>query len=200
MRGRRNGRGSAHEGIFVSILSIVGLLVALFGAATEAAAQEVGPPNMPDSVGPKQPITAYNGSYTYSIPIEVPAFRGIEPKLKLSYDSARGIRNAPSAGTWLGIGWKLDGVSAIERVSGSTQANISGGRGSPTYNETDGTLAADNFMLDGDELIACSRVPGSGSPSCAVPSGALTPYAGRVENYLRIRRDITPNTWHVTAK
>ena len=68
---------------------------------------------------PKHPITAYNGSYTYSIPIEVPAFRGIEPKLKLSYDSARGVRNAPSTGSWLGVGWKLDGLSAIERVSGS---------------------------------------------------------------------------------
>src|SRR5205085_1975518 len=144
MQGRRNGRGGAHDRSFASIFSAAGLLAGLLVAANGARAQEVGPPDMPDSVGPKHPITAYNGSYTYSIRIEVPAFRGIEPKLKLSYDSARGVRNAPSTGSWLGVGWKLDGLSAIERVSGSwkppvdfSMQKLTGGRGSPAK---DGTI------------------------------------------------------------
>src|SRR5437660_3964976 len=172
MQGRRNGRGGAHDRSFASIFSAAGLLAGLLVAANGARAQEVGPPDMPDSVGPKHPITAYNGSYTYSIRIEVPAFRGIEPKLKLSYDSARGVRNAPSTGSWLGVGWKLDGLSAIERVSGSwkppvdfSMQKLTGGRGSPAYVETEGPQPADSFTLDGDEIIPCSELGTPGSPA-----------------------------------
>ncbi|MFL5259439.1 MAG: toxin TcdB middle/N-terminal domain-containing protein, partial [Hyphomicrobiales bacterium] len=204
MLGRRNARGGARKGGFASVRLIFGMVAAVALAGAGALADEVGPPVASDGQGPKQPVTAYNGSYTYSVPIEVPAFRGIEPKLKLSYDSARTIRNAASAGSWLGIGWKLDGVSAIERVSGSwipTTAKPdkkTGGRGSPVYSDTEGAMPADAFTLDGDELIACSELT-TQSPSCTA-SGAGTAYTGRVENYLRIRRKSSDNTWEVTAK
>jgi hypothetical protein len=56
------------------------------------------PPDALGNVGPAQPLTAYNGSYTYNIPIEVPPFRGLEPQLSLSYDSSRGVRNGGAIG------------------------------------------------------------------------------------------------------
>src|SRR5436190_11046023 len=205
MRGRRNGRGSARDRIIVSIsltlIVAMGLLVCSRASASDFdsdsnefnSAQTVGPPTGPDNVGPKEPITAYNGSYTYSIPIEVPAFRGIEPKLKLSYDSARGIRGTAAVGSWLGVGWKLDGLSVIESVSGSWKPPAdfkvqkqTGGRGSPANLENEGAQPADSFMLDGDELIACGELGTSTgpttSPSCTVPFGGLAAYAGRIEN------------------
>jgi len=81
-----------------------------------AAAQQIAPPIAPQSKGPQPPVTAWNGSFTQSIQIEVPAFRGLEPGLSLSYDSSRGLRNIPSAGGLLGVGWSLDGLSVIEKI------------------------------------------------------------------------------------
>jgi RHS repeat-associated protein len=165
-----------------------------------AWAQEVAPPAALDRAGPKQPVTAYNGSYTYSIPIEVPAFRGLEPKLALSYDSARGIRNIAATGGWLGVGWKLEGLSAIERVSGSpagTGEKKTGGRGSPAYGAAG--LPADNFSLDGAELLACAQFQNAEStPSCKTGVGGS--HAARVENFLRIKALTASNAWEVTEK
>ena len=177
-------------------------LVALFIAGS-AVGQEIAAPQAPESKGPQPPVTAWNGSFRHSIPIEVPAFRGLEPKLALSYDSARGIRNIPSAGGILGLGWSLDGVSVIERVSGSKvpaagEDKQSSGRGLPAYGAAG--MPPDSFSLDGDELIACSEVQTTGStPSCAVAGGAgETRYAARIENYQRIRQ--VDNRWLVTAR
>ena len=179
----------------------VALFVILF-ATSSAFGQEISAPQAPESKGPQPPITAWNGSFRYAIPIEVPAFRGLEPKLALSYDSARGIRNIPSAGGILGIGWSLDGVSVIERVSGSKvpaggQNKESGGRGVPAYGAAG--MPADNFSLDGDELISCAQVVGPATtPSCYVPVAlGETGYAARIENDKRIRQ--TGNRWDVTA-
>jgi YD repeat-containing protein len=177
---------------------LIGWLVALWPLA--ALAQQVAPPAALDRVGPKQPITAYNGSYTYSIPIEVPKFRGLEPALSLSYDSARGIRNIASTGGWLGVGWKLEGVSAIERVSGafpraSGQDKKTGGRGSPAYGIA-GSLP-DHFAIDGVELIACSDLQNTTtSPSC-IAGGTHAP---RVETFLRYKALTASYGWEVTEK
>lgn len=131
----------------------------------------------PKSVRP--PDAAYNGSYTYSLPIKVPPFRGLEPKPRLTYDSNRGLRAGGSNPGELGVGWSLGGLSEILRVSP--------GRGAPRFD------GGDTFMLDGEELVSC---PGSSSPGCA--SGGT--HATRVENYQRIQHDSAGNLWQVTAR
>jgi len=158
-----------------------------------------------DDTKPKEPITAHNGSYTYSYPIEIPGFRGLEPDLSLSYDSARGVRNMAGTGAWLGVGWQIDGLSVIERVSGSAvpasgQPKLPSGRGVPAYGATG--MPPDSFTLDGLELIACAELQTpSSSPSCAAPvASGWVGYAGRIESYSRIRRNSTTNIWEVTAR
>ncbi len=193
--------GSGREATLRKFFSLLFAFAML--TASSAFGQEISAPQAPESKGPQPPVTAWNGSFRYAIPIEVPAFRGLEPRLALSYDSARGIRNIPSAGGILGIGWSLDGVSVIERVSGSKvpaggQNKETGGRGVPAYGAL-GPSISDSFSLDGDELIPCSQVAGPAStPTCsvAVASGE-TGFAARIENYKRIRQ--TGNRWEVTA-
>lgn len=188
--------------LFGVIWATVGFAVAF---SVDGRAQEVSPTRALDNVGPKQPVTPYNGSYAYSVDIDLPKFRGIEPNLELSYDSASDIRNSTGPGAWLGVGWRVGGLPAIERVSGSAvpaaeQAKQPSGRGSPAYDAAG--LPPDSFTLVGEELIPCGELQSpSSSPSCSAPAAAgLTSYAARVENYLRIRRDPVSNNWEVTAK
>ncbi len=126
------------------------------------------------------------GAYAYTLPIEVPPFHGIEPKLALTYNSLAGNGFA-------GMGWELAGFSVIEtrRVA----------RGDPQG------AFEDVFFLDGQELIHCSEhtnVDASGnsrSPSCMSGGNALG-YSTAVENYMRISYPSGPrgDEWHVTAK
>jgi len=81
-----------------------------------------------------------SGGFNYSIPIEVPEYRGIQPALALRYNSTKKSRS--SAKDIVGIGWRVAGFSEIERVSQKL--------GSPTYNDAD-----DIFLLDGQPLMAC---------------------------------------------
>jgi RHS repeat-associated protein len=141
------------------------------GNATAEGANDPKPIRPPDAV--------FNGSYTFSLPIEVPAFRGLEPKLRLTYDSNRGLRAGGSNPSGVGVGWELDGWSELVRVSSI--------RGAPRFDSTD------TFILDGEELIACT---GLTSPGCA--AGGL--YTTRVESYKRITYDSVNNTWEVTAR
>ena len=175
---------------------LVRLLMVVLGfvlLTSPTHSQDSGPPEAIESSGPQPPVTAYNGSFTQSLSILVPAFRGLEPKLALSYDSARGIRN--NAGGWLGVGWSISGLSAIERVSGAigNDPNRSGGRGSPSYGAAG--MPADRFVLDGEELIACTASIAA-SPSCA----AGGTHAAFVENYQRIVQNTGSNSWTVTAR
>ena len=48
------------------------------------------------------------GAYTQSIPIAVPPYRGLEPKVALTYSSSAG-------NGFVGVGWNLAGVSFIDR-------------------------------------------------------------------------------------
>ncbi len=75
---------------------------------------------------------SFYGSYQEDVPIEVPAFHGIEPKLSLHYDSS-----APNG--FVGVGWNLTGFSVIERAIP--------GKGAPKY---DGN---DIYLLHGQELV-----------------------------------------------
>jgi RHS repeat-associated protein len=88
-------------------------------------------------------VNAFSGDLTSSVPIAVPAFRGLEPKLSLGYSSGAGNGIA-------GVGWGLGGTSSIERASP--------GRGTPTYSD-----ATDIFVLDGQELVAHTGLGGTHS-------------------------------------
>jgi RHS repeat-associated protein len=127
-----------------------------------------GPARAEPSSGSPASVNTFYGAFTYSEPIAVPHFRGLEPSLRLAYSSAGGGGSA-------GIGWGLEGLSVIERASP--------GRGTPRYD------VSDVFLLDGQELVACPA--GSSSPSCT--TGGT--HATRIESYQRLRYDAPANTW-----
>ena len=80
-----------------------------------------------------------SGAATYRIPIEVPpGVAGMEPKLALSYNSQAG-------NGILGVGWSLEGLSAITRCPKTMATD--GVRGSVKHN------VEDRFCLDGQRLI-----------------------------------------------
>ncbi|MCD7437293.1 FG-GAP-like repeat-containing protein [Streptomyces lincolnensis] len=118
--------------------------------------------------------TGPDGAYATSIPIAVPAFRGLEPEVSLSYGS-----DAPNG--LAGPGWGLSATSHIVRAG-------SGG-GTPVYDD-----AADVFVLDGTELVPCTQQKPRASPSCS--SGGT--HSTRQENYTRILKE--GDSWVITAK
>ncbi|MDF2811625.1 MAG: hypothetical protein K0S56_2656, partial [Microvirga sp.] len=126
------------------------------------------------------PDASYNGSYTTSIPIAVPGFRGLEPKLRLVYDSGRGLRAGGPLAGFLGTGWSLDGISSIVRVSI--------GRGTPRFDDTD------VFLLDGEEIVPCPKP--SKAPSCASGGNRMS----KVESYRRFAYSGSAKRWRVTAR
>ena len=104
------------------------------GAGEEDAAQNFFRDEFAIDVDP------FSGTFSTSIPIEVPSFRGLEPRLSLNYSSSG--RNG-----FVGVGWTLGGISYIERVSP--------GKGAPRYD------SSDTFMLDGVELVPnCTTLGG----------------------------------------
>ncbi len=155
--------------IFRTTLLGVGLVL---GAASAASAQTVSTGS--DGIGESQ-MDRFFGEVNKPIPIEVPAFHGIEPKLTLSYRAGDGADNG-----WVGAGWSLAGLSVIKRASP--------GFGAPRYD------ASDVWLLDGIQLIPCAT--GSVSPSCTTGGTHSTV----IESYARIKWDATAQTWTVTAK
>jgi hypothetical protein len=135
-----------------------------------------------DTAAPDKPFTAkanaqHNGSFNYSIDVKEPDFRGLEPNIALDYDSSQTIANNAAHQNWLGLGWSMRGFSVIERASP--------GRGAPFFND-----AYDTYLLDGMEMVSCTGIT---SPGCS----AGGTHALRVENYQRIVRDATDNSWTV---
>src|SRR5712691_1510946 len=55
-------------------------------------------------------VGSFYGSFSHAIPIEVPPFHGIEPRLALAYSSEG--RNG-----LVGVGWTFTGFSTLERVN-----------------------------------------------------------------------------------
>ena len=113
------------------------------------------------------------GSFVRTIPIDVPSFRGIEPRLALAYSSQAG-------NGFVGVGWRLGGFSVVERTRN--------GRGTPRF------TAEDVFVLDGQELLPCSAA--AHSPGCL----AGGTHATKQESYARIRLDDSTSTWTVWAR
>lgn len=157
-----------------------------------------------DEVSPRRFIFGQNGSFGRTIPIDIPAFRALTPRLQLNYDSSAGIRSLPPTGGELGVGWTLGGLSSIQRVSGTEQPTggqnkQASGRGSPAYGATG--FSADSFILDGRELVACSEVADrSTSPSCMTATSLADSYTGRIETFQRIRSNKAGNSWEVTSR
>ena len=91
-----------------------------------------------------------DGGASYSIPLRVPpGTAGIQPGLALRYDSRAG-------NGIVGMGWDLDGLSAIERCSASViQDGFDCG-----VNDDD----HDRFCLDGERLV--NTVPGASDGVC----------------------------------
>ncbi|MGO4340017.1 RHS repeat-associated core domain-containing protein, partial [Labrys sp. KB_33_2] len=129
---------------------------------------------------------SFNGSFTQSVSIAVPVYHGLEPKVSLRYDSNAGAR---AGGYWAGlagVGFSLSGLSDITRSSAVG--------GAPRYADTD------EFVLDGDRLVACTA--GMTSPACTTGAAAagVSYYATRVESFVRVKRIVsggTTTSWEV---
>ncbi|WP_034851187.1 toxin TcdB middle/N-terminal domain-containing protein, partial [Inquilinus limosus] len=162
------------------------------GAAPDAAATTVAAAAASDDATPRQlslpvlpnepPPAPFNGSYTTELPIEVPAYRGLEPKLKLVYDSTLGLKAGGHYAGFVGIGWRLAGVPDIVRVSPRKGvANLD---------------SNDVYMLDGQELVSCSALSEAtraNTASCAAGGTHTT----RVESYRKIKYEAAYNQWLV---
>ncbi|MCV3243118.1 RHS repeat-associated core domain-containing protein [Mesorhizobium sp. ZC-5] len=144
-------------------------------AQASAAAAAVSGPIIPDKLEgtiekPSMPGEMDStGNLTYDIPIEVPAFRGLEPSIALNFNSSRKTKTGGLYQGWLGYGWGLDGFDVIERASP--------GYGLPDFD------ASDIYLLNGAELVPCAQAA-AGAPSCAAGVGGT--HVTEVESYRRI--------------
>jgi RHS repeat-associated protein len=153
--------------------------------------------------------TSFTGAFTQSIDIETPSFRGLEPDLRLVYDSSQGMRAGGLMAGMLGVGWKLSGVSSVVRTSPT-------GKGAASFdsvtiiNANRALETTDKWLLDGAELERCpAAVPAPDTRALSCRFGSATTigtHFGRVENYQRIRFEhtataISPNNkWTVTDR
>lgn len=129
------------------------------------------------------PETPYNGAFTRTLPVEVPPFFEITPRIALRYNSADNRQRSGDGFSLLGIGWTLSGGGLIERKSSRG--------GLPKFDATDG------FELDGNGLMDCV-IDGvtRETPSCS----AGGTHTARYESYERIKKIAADNSWQVTAR
>ena len=149
----------------------------LFTSLAALALAHVGTARAGSSDGRNAPpppsIDAFHGELDQSVPILVPPYHGLEPKLAITYRSARGNGFA-------GVGGDLEGAPRIRRASP--------GGGAPRYDATD------VYLLDGQELVPC--VAGSVSPSCTTGTGTTYQYfSTKIESYQRIGYAAATDTW-----
>jgi len=114
-----------------------------------------------------------SGAFVQSVPIAVPAFHGLEPRLEIVYSSG-------GSNGFAGVGWTLAGFGAVSRSKN--------GRGIPRY------VSDDVFLWRGQELVPCAEA--GASPSCT----AGGTHATKDESYVRIRNDAASDTWSIWAK
>jgi len=128
------------------------------------------------------PDAPYNGAFTKSLPIAVPAFFGLTPALSLDYNSGDSRLRADDGFSPLGVGWTLSGGSEISRVSKHG--------GTPAYS------ADDVFAIDGNALLSCAAA--RTTPSC----GAGGTHTTRFETYQRIIQAVVSGqtVWTVTRR
>lgn len=174
----------ALRSLFVALILLV-TIATTAGAVTppapggEAADERTPLADIAETREPEIPTKTWQvdgrGAFQDSIPINVPAFHDITPQLSLSYDSS-------SENGWTGVGWRLGGMTRIERAGA--------GRGAPRYDATD------IYTVDSEELVPCAE--GSASPSCT--TGGT--HATKNETYLRMALSGAgaASRWTVTAK
>ncbi|GHC65440.1 hypothetical protein GCM10007315_32560 [Gemmobacter tilapiae] len=144
-------------------------------------------PNKPEY--PEPDIHGAGGEFTQFIPIEVPKYRGIEPKLGLAYNSSN--KSRANADAILGVGWSLTGVSKIDKVSL--------GGGVPFWDP-----GQDLYRLDGQELMACSANWSEDYPlayKTDLPSASCSAgghFSTQVESFRKIEYVPSVNAFRVT--
>jgi len=133
---------------FITTISCLSLLSSL---ATVAHAQAMSLPG--------QFAVSETGAATYTIPIELPpGVGGMEPKLALVYNSQAG-------NGLLGMGWSLQGLSAITRCPRTMSQD--GARGSVSFDTND------RFCLDGQRLVVISGNYGSAGSEYRAERGSF---------------------------
>ncbi len=147
-------------GIVLILLSLVQLTDLFTGQAQAADAPASNQRGAAGNVN-----QAY-GAFTTAVTVEVPQYYGLEPALQLSYASSRG-------NGLVGVGWNLDATSYIQRAAPAPA--LPGG--APTY------TAADQFLLDGEPLVADTSLGGT--------------HSTRYQRYLRITHASNPDRWIV---
>ncbi|RFZ81579.1 hypothetical protein D0Y60_23820 [Shinella sp. WSJ-2] len=166
------------------------------GSAARAAAAGAAPleedktvtNETPIPAGVKLPDVSSTGGLSYEYPIDVPAFRGLEPKLSLNYNSSRKTKVAGTYQGWLGYGWGLDGISVIERMRPKM--------GIPSFDDSKIEDERDIYVLNGQPLYRCSDSRVSDGTSCLAGGN----YVSEVENYLKISFNSTTREWKVKAR
>src|SRR5262245_26744098 len=148
--------GFGMRGAFAGCMIALGLL---WGTAALAGTSDDGTDDNESPKSLERTISA-NANFTDSVAIAVPPFHGLEPSLGLTYGSGAG-------NGFVGVGWRLSGLSAIERASVRF--------GTPRYDNSD------VFVWDGAELVDCTGIT---SPSCST-GGTHTTHD---ESYVRIKR------------
>lgn len=151
-------------------------VAAMTGGGTEGAGL------VPEVEAPEEqiPEARGNGTLGYSFALDLPAYRGLGPRIALTYASSRKTKTGGLYQGWLGYGWGVSGFDVIERARPR--------RGVPAYD------ANDIYLLNGVELVPC--VTGTVSPSC--DTGGT--HATENESYLRIKQDVAANSWEITEK
>ena len=124
-----------------------------------------------------------DGGFRYNYPLKMFEYRGLMPQIGIGYTSSR--RKTYSVDSVIAPGWRVTGLSRIERVSV--------GGGTPTWND-----ARDIFRLDGADLMACDDPDATNvwagvypdryqttheSASCSAGGN----FAPLVENFLKIK-------------
>lgn len=125
------------------------------------------PTTLPDCKAgtlPGQAGVSCTGAGTYEIPIEVPpGSADMQPALSLTYNSQAG-------NGLLGMGWSINGLSAITRCAANMA--LDGYKGGINYDEND------KFCLDGQRLVPI--------PNLALPPGEVE-YRTEPDTFTRVK-------------
>src|SRR5690349_4976729 len=97
---------------------------------------------LPRVAAAQEGVQDYFGSFTNEVPIAVPAYHGLEPAVKLVYNSGGG-------NGYVGVGWSLAAGSSIVRAAPNM--------GTPRYD------TSDIYLFDGQPLVADTSLGGTHS-------------------------------------